>query len=102
MIKAMSTIERLAEKHGGTVIDYSLPEGPQATDTTVIIATSELAALIAYVCRQAMEEAGSTEVSIDPSDMINRHRRWHGEGVEALRGAIRARPDSPMEKEEGK
>ena len=49
-------VEKLAEKHGGAVIDYSLQEGPQATDTTIIIATSDLAALIAEVEQRVARE----------------------------------------------
>lgn len=84
-------IENLAEKHGGTVIDYSLPEGPQSTDTTIIIATSELAALISEVEQRVARECTETEIYIDPSDMTNLQRRWHSAGAEALRGAIRAK-----------
>ena len=82
-------VEKLAEKHGGAVIDYSLQEGPQATDTTIIIATSDLAALIAEVEQRVARECAETEIYVDPSDMTNLQRRWHSAGVEALRGAIR-------------
>lgn len=58
---------RLAEKHGGTVVDYSLPEGPQATDTTVIIATSGLAALIAEVRRDEREKCAQELHEVGPN-----------------------------------
>ena len=83
-------VVKLAEKHGGTVIDYSLPEGPQSTDTTIIISTSGLAALISEVQQRVARECAETEIYVDPSDMTNLRRRWHSAGVEALRGAIRA------------
>lgn len=78
---------RLAEKHAGR----SIGKGGTTGQPLYIFNMSELAALIADVRRKAMEEAAATEIYVDPSDMINQHRRWHSEGVESLRGAIRAR-----------
>jgi hypothetical protein len=87
---------RLAEKHQadrGDIIHYT---GPLYRFTP-----AGLAALIAEVRRKAMEEAAETEIYIDPSDMTNQHRRWYSEGVESLRGAIRAELVPLKGKEEG-
>jgi hypothetical protein len=79
---------KLAERAGATVLPVPLhaPDDMRITFYT----EAQLDEFARLVREEAIKEAMSVEIYIDPSVMPNLQRRWHAEGMDSMRRAIRA------------